>query len=317
MVDSVRLTISGFNISQLNWSLWGTDKRKKRSVEYKGIVLQLYLESGVILLICNAHKILNKKDICISDLKEFERRINDILKDVVLDGIYNIELNRLDFYSDVFVPDDYIFNLYMNLLLKHRSNFLFMKEKEQYSSSKHISTGGSGSRNFNIYDKHQEQKSKGIIGAELEQWKNIIRIEEQFKKMYFKRQYKNFGILPILANYWNENSYQEMYSDLLNKYFYCPSKYYKLSIAQDIVNNNDKLSFTMKKNINKFLRAVELVGMEKINNYYNKGTIQKYCELLVGSMGINPISLKDSAKVDSLDNLFELAKNKAKKDYLK
>lgn len=103
---------------------------------------------------------------------------------------------------------------------------------------------------------------------------------------------------------------------MFDKYFYCPSKYYKLSIAQDMVNNNDKLSFTMKKNINKFLRAVELVGMERIYSYFNKSTITKYCDLLV-SMGINPICLKDSAKVDSLDNLFVLAKDKAKRDYLK
>lgn len=194
MVDSVRLTINGFDFSQLNWSLWGTDKRKKRSAEFKGVVLQLYCESGTILLICNAHKVLNKKDISIRDLQEFQRRIEAILKDVILDGIYNIELNRLDFYSDVFVPDDYIFNLYMNLLLKHRSNFLFMKEKEQYASSKHISTTGSGSKNLNIYSRHQERKDKGVTGVELEQWRNVIRIEVQYKKMFFKRQYKNFRI---------------------------------------------------------------------------------------------------------------------------
>ena len=79
--------------------------------------------------------------------------------------------------------------------------------------------------------------------------------------MYFKRQYKKFGVFPTLDNYWTD--YQEMYIDICNRYFYNDSKYYKLSIAQAMVNKNNNLSFTLKKNINKFLSAVNLVRYGK------------------------------------------------------
>lgn len=144
MVDSIRLTIKDFNIRKINWSLWKDDKRKNRSCNYRGVKLDLYLESNTILLTCNTHNVLDKKDICTSDLKEFQRRINAIIEDTVQSCNYSIELNRLDFYSDVFIQDDYIFNLYIKLLLQHQSNYLYMKEKEKYSSSKHISTGRFG-----------------------------------------------------------------------------------------------------------------------------------------------------------------------------
>lgn len=141
-----------------------------------------------------------------------------------------------------------------------------MKEKVKYSSSKHISSGGSGSRNFNMYSKYQERKDKGIVGEELEQWKNMLRIENQYKK---------YGILPSLENYWCYDSYKDMYIDIFDRYFFNDSRHYKLNIAQNMINNSNELSFTMKKNINKFLRAVELVGMGKIDNYFIDKKITK------------------------------------------
>lgn len=148
MFDSVRLTISDFDTYKLNWELIKKKNIIKSKaviiINYKDCELQIFLSSGYILLITNAHNILNKSNICVSDLKEFERRIKAVLNDVILDGIYSISVNRLDFYSDVFIQDDYIFNLYIKLLLQHQSNYLYMKEKEKYSSSKHISTGRFG-----------------------------------------------------------------------------------------------------------------------------------------------------------------------------
>lgn len=315
MIDSIRLTISNFNISELNWELIKEKHISKDKstiiIKYKNCVFQIYLSSCYILLICNAHNILNKNDVCVSDLKEFEKRIRAILNEIILDGNYEILINRLDFYSDVFVKDDYTFKLYMNLLNKHKNNFLYCKSKILYDTSKHISTGGAGSRNFNIYNKYEERKANSITGEELEKWKNCIRIELQYKKMYFKNQYKKYGVLTTLDNYWDLDNFKRMYIDILDKYFYWPSKYYKLGIARNIVNSSN-LSWTLKKNINKFLNAVNLVGMEDITKYYNKNTIDKFVQILVKELGICPITLNDSEKIDKLDNLFELAKQSIK-----
>lgn len=319
MVDSVRLTISHFDFLKLNMDLIKEKNISKKNslkiIKYKNCELQIYSNSGYILLITNAHSILNKNNICVSDLKEFERRIKAILNDIILDGNYSISINRLDFYSDVFVHDDYTFKLYMKLLLKHCDNFMYCKTKEKYLSSKHISTRNSGSRNFNIYDKYEEREANNITGEELEKWKGCIRIELQYKKMYFKNQYKKYGVLPILENYWNYECFKSMYIDIFDKYFYSPSQYYKLSVAKNIVNNSN-LSFTLKKNINKFLSVVNVVGMENIKRYYNRLTIHKFCKIFVEELGICPITLNDSEKIDSLDNLFELAKqNTIEKSY--
>lgn len=311
MFDSIRLTISDFNTYRLNWELIKKKNISKSKtviiINYKNCELQIFLSSGYILLITNAHSILNKNNICVSDLKEFERRIKAILNDIILDGNYSISINRLDFYSDVFVHDDYTFKLYMKLLLKHSDNFMYCKTKEKYLSSKHISTRNSGSRNFNIYDKYEERKANNITGEELEKWKNCIRIELQYKKMYFKNQYKKYGVIPILENYWNIECFNSMYIDIFDKYFYSPSPYYKLCIAKNIVNNSN-LTFTLKKNINKFLGVVNIVGMENIKRYYNRLTINKFCKILIEELNICPITLNDSEKINGLDNLFELAK---------
>lgn len=311
MFDSVRITIAEFDLCKLNWNLIKKKNISKSKsviiINYKNCELQIFLSSGYILLITNAHSILNKNNICVSDLKEFERRIKAILNDIILDGNYSISINRLDFYSDVFVHDDYTFKLYMKLLLKHCDDFMYCKTKEKYLSSKHISTRNSGSRNFNIYDKYEERKANNITGEELEKWKGCIRIELQYKKMYFKNQYKKYGVLPILENYWNYECFKSMYIDIFDKYFYSPSQYYKLSVAKNIVNNSN-LSFTLKKNINKFLSVVNVVGMENIKRYYNRLTINKFCKILIEELNICPITLNDSEKINRLDNLFELAK---------
>lgn len=319
MIDSVRLTIFDFDMFKLNWNLIKKKNTSKGKsiiiINYKNCELQIYLSSGYILLITNTHNILNKNNICVSDLEEFERRIKAILNEIILDGCYSISVNRLDFYSDVFVQDDLKFKLYRKLLSKHCDNFLYCKTKRKYSSSKHLSTRNSGSRNFNIYDKYEEQKAKGVNGEQLEKWKNCIRIELQYKKMYFKTQYKKYGVLPTLDNYWNFNSYKSMYLDIFDRYFYYPSRYYKLSLAINIVNSSD-LSFTLKKNINRFLSVVNLVGMENIKKYYNRLRINKFCKILIEELGVCPITLNDTEKIDSLDNLFELAKqNTIEKGY--
>ncbi len=311
MFDSVRLTIADFDLCRLNWNLIKKKNISKSKsviiINYKNCELQIFLSSGYILLITNAHSILNKNNICVSDLKEFERRIKAILNDIILDGNYSISVNRIDFYSDVFVQDDYTFKLYMKLLQKHRNNFMYCKSKALYKTSKHISTGGAGSKNFNLYDKYEERKNKGITGEEPEKWKNCIRIELQYKKMYFKNQYKKYGVLPILDNYWNFDSYKSMYLNVYDKYLYWPSRYYKLSVAKNIVNSSD-LSFTLKKNINKFLSVVNITGMEDIIKYYNRNTIDKFSQILVKELGVCPITLNDNEKYESLENLFELAK---------
>lgn len=321
MFDSVRLTISDFDTYRLNWELIKKKNIIKSKaviiINYKDCELQIFLSSGYILLITNAHNILNKSNICVSDLKEFERRIKAVLNDVILDGIYSISVNRLDFYSDIFVQDDLKFKIYRKLLLEHCDRFMYCKSKENYSSSKHLSTKNAGSKNLNIYDKYEEQKAKNVTGEELEKWKNCIRIELQYKKMYFKNQYKKYGVIPILENYWNTECFKSMYIDIFDKYFYSPSMYYKLSIAKNIVSNSN-LSFTLRKNINKFLGVVNIVGMENIKRYYNRLTINKFSKILVEELGICPITLNDDEKFDRLENLFELAKQNAmKNEYFK
>lgn len=311
MFDSVRLTIADFDLCRLNWNLIKKKNISKSKsviiINYKNCELQIFLSSGYILLITNAHTILNKSNICVSDLKEFERRIKAILDEIILDGRYSISVNRLDFHIDVFEQDDIKFKIFMKLLIKHCDNFLYCKSKGKYATSMHLSTKNSGSRNINIYDKYEEQKAKNVTGAELEKWKNCIRIELQYKKMYFKNQYKKYGVLPILDNYWNFDSYKSMYLNVYDKYLYWPSRYYKLSVAKNIVNSSD-LSFTLKKNINKFLSVVNITGMEDITKYYNRNTIDKFSQILVKELGVCPITLNDNEKYESLENLFELAK---------
>jgi len=311
MFDSVRITIAEFDLCKLNWNLIKKKNISKSKsviiINYKNCELQIFLSSGYILLITNAHTILNKSNICVSDLKEFERRIKAILDEIILDGKYSISVNRLDFHIDVFEQDDMKFKIFMKLLIKHCDNFLYCKSKGKYATSMHLSTKNSGSRNINIYDKYEEQKAKNVTGAELEKWKNCIRIELQYKKMYFKNQYKKYGVIPILENYWNIECFNSMYIDIFDKYFYSPSPYYKLCIAKNIVNNSN-LTFTLKKNINKFLGVVNIVGMENIKKYYNRLTINKFCRILIEELNICPITLNDSEKINGLDNLFELAK---------
>lgn len=96
------------------------------------------------------------------------------------------------------------------------------------------------------------------------------------------------------------------------KNIYTNGDYYKLSIAEEKINNSH-YSKTIKKNLIKFIRPINLIGITLGSNVKSYNTCKKYVELLT-ALNINPITIDEHSKFDYIPNILnrviEIAESK-------
>lgn len=312
------------------------------SFKYKEIKFIYNKNYKTVLIMTNAHIVLNKKDITVSDKFEYELKIQKILQ--VILNIPNIkyEVNRIDYCDDFktneiisyiegknikkFTPTENDMKIYHYLLWYGRHTYKYMKQDRVYGTSIYLKTKH-GKYNFQFYDRYAKTKK--------EEDKGIYRVELQCKNKFIKSNFKNVGISKDLDNYWSKSAMIEYYFDFLQDFFN-RGDYYKLDEGTKIIkkskNNTvkmrnklikfreDIITYTLDNLLKpKFCKEVNKLNKEKVLNYcYTK--IKNYIERL-DEIGVNPISIIDynGGKTDrtSLPNLLKLLRSVAEEKYFK
>lgn len=317
---------------------------------YRDIKFIYHVVGRNLRLETTTHKILEKRDITLSDKEIFENKINGILNNILntKNIKYSTKQTRNDYYTDVFVGIKT--RVYMEQLKKHSSTFRRMKRKKKFKSSAYLETDTG--RTLNLYDKetcikdkaqkkikkikkkykHSEQlknfKIKEIedyANQQCDLYKGILRLEIQIPKRTLrlyektsKKANKNDENVAIayrkIDYYWNKKSMQKHYFDVLRRYLY-EGDYYKLSKAINIIQNSN-MTNKWKEKLICFLGIIKYYGIDIIKrvDIYSYGTVRVYIEKL-GKIGINPITLDEDCEYDMLEGLYSLARKKAEADY--
>lgn len=271
--------------------------------KYKEVEFKYNSNLNLLTIITNTHKILNKKDITLSDKTEYETRINRIVSEVLNTNNFKLELNRIDYCVDLKLNN--LISVYLLLLKWNKNKYKYMTIKEEYATSLHINNKR-GKTNINIYNRYAKTKQEENQG--------IMRFEVQCKKKLIKTEYDKYGIDKELSNYWSKESMQEYFFDFLYGYLY-EGDYYKYTWSRKMIKDSTCTPKTKIK-LRKFLRDVSkesLAGLIE-KNKYPPNVIQNRIDKL-NELNINPISIPEGYKYEKLDSLYKLLQAKAEQDY--
>lgn len=316
---------------------------------YNDIKFIYYILNKNLEVETTTHKILLKKDVTLSDKKIFEEKVNNIINYILHTNQHydNFKLTRADYYVDIYVGDK--LQEYMKLLHKHRNKFGHLKSINQYDSSMYLQT--KFGKTINFYDKERCikekcQKEKNKIrrkykneeekmlfkikkieekeNEECNMYKNVIRLEVQNPKATLKSNLKTSKkskrkevviAKRSLEYYWCQESMQEHYFKLLEKYLY-KGNYYKMSKAIEIIQKS-QLTQNWKNKLIIFLGSIKYYNVDEIkNNAYNYNTFECYIKKL-NELNINPITIDENCDFDMLEGLYTIAIKQAEEKYFK
>lgn len=210
--------------------------------EYKNVHF-IYLEKfKSIILITNAHKVLQKSDICLSDRDLYIDKINEIVKQVLNIDYSQLSLYRIDYCVDLELDYKTMYE-YLHLLNKHKSTYGNIKRINEYETSIYLTSQG-GQKRINIYDKYKCEKDKYYAKFE----KSSMSLADYEKKNYpYYLYYKNIFRIEV------QNTKQLIQSErnkIKNKY-----------------DNKEKKTFRMLKK--EFIKREKLIQR---NKYLNRKT---------------------------------------------
>lgn len=261
--------------------------------KYKNIEFKMNNNTGILTIITNVHKILNKKDITLSDKIIYEQKIQAILIEILGTNNFELEVSRIDYCVDLHLTPKEM-DLYLLILHNNVNKYCYMKSDKIYQSSIYLKTKN-GKTNINAYNR----------GAKtgLKEDENILRVEVQCKRKLLKTEFEKFGITKDLDNYWSREAMKIYYFDLLKNFLHT-GNYYQLEDAYKIINAN--YTGSMRSKLKKFLRdIVRYWGLGYLSDSsdptiaklgYTKAKIKNYCEKL-DVIGVNPIPLQKWASV--------------------
>lgn len=269
---------------------------------YKSIEFKYYATFRCIIVQTNPHKILKKRDITNNDKHNYIQEVNYIIEKIFQKEI-SLELRRIDYCVDIKLGD--LKKTYLYLYKWHKPKFGYMKIKEIYNTSIYRQSKR-GQYNLNIYSRFEKTKN--------EEDKDILRIELQLKSAKINNNFKKYGIYKDIYNYWSKDSMEEFYFKFL-KNFFGDGKNYKIEKAEHIIEKS-KYSKVFKVKLKKFLKNLLENDEDTLvkNKIYNSNTIKKY-EKMLGDIGINTVLLPKMYQFDELENILDIARDVANKNY--
>lgn len=279
--------------------------------EYKGCQFKYYLTSCSLSINTNTYKILGTTNPTLSDKTKFIEKLKSIIAEVITLTTYELNLCRIDYCVDLKLSSEEEINEILYLLQKHSTKYKYMKQKEVYKTSIYLSTK-CGSYNINFYDKYKQLQD--VEGITDERYKNVFRFELQVKSRKLKRLQKEQHIKRNIENYFSKPLMKQLYFTTLQNYFY-EGDYVTLSNGIDIIKESS-YSQTIKLNLIKFLKAVNLVGMTYTTKQFPYGVVRKYI-MLLNKLGVNPICLSDNSKFNKIENLLQQLRRTAEEKYFK
>lgn len=279
---------------------------------YKGIELKYYIPSRVLVLVVNVLDIMHKDMVCVSDLAEFKRRIEQIAYELIKRKNIELKVNRIDYFVDLYFEKNELDIVKMDLLKKFLHKYKYMSVKHIYSTSLAVRTRY-GMRNLNLYQKERERLEKGDLeGAK--KYKGIFRIELQLKKRAIKNSLIQNGISQDIENFWSKSAFIENFIEIFKNYLYTGT-FYRVDKAREIISNSD-FKDIIKTRLCIFITQVNKVGMNKIKKFYAPATIKKYIKKL-SSIDVNPICFNENKNIECIESMMKRCIEIAKKDYFK
>ena len=285
--------------------------------KYNGATFKFNRSNETILIYASPHKILNKRDITLSDYKEYELKLNETLIKVFDTSDVNIQLDRIDYCVDVPLTEVEA-KMYIRLLNFNKIRYRYMKQEQLYETSVYIKTQR-GKTNLNIYIREPKTKSESDKG--------ILRIEVQGKKELIKSEHDKYGIPKELEEYWTKSSMEDYFFKFLRGYLY-DGDYQTIERARNIINNSDYKP-NMKRKLKNFVKHVGSYYLSNLMDpkfckdmrlHYSYGTINNYIEKL-NAINVNPIPIQQlqgaTTEKETLPNLLKLARNVAEDKYFK
>lgn len=284
---------------------------------YKQVWFKFSVKKKYMLLITNAHKILNKEIVTLNNLKSYENEINNILNEIIPDIEYEIYLSRIDYHVDIQLESKEEMETYLKLLNKHNKRFHYMKKNKEYETSVYLTTK-QGQFTINIYNKEQEQINK--YGIKDDTYKNILRLEVQNKPDRIRVQSKreNEPIARKLENYFCKEQMENGFFELLSKYLY-EGDYITKKSAKQIINRNETLKKSQKERLKNFLDIVAEATPREVyekEKFFCEDTVKRYIKIL-NKLGINPVTIESAAPYKKLENLVKRARKIAEDKYFK
>lgn len=316
------------------------------SFTYKCLAFKFDTYHRNLVIIANAHRILNKRDILLKDKMEYELKLYELLKPI-FEGIVfyepdpTIELNRIDYCIDFiinqlihymdgdelkeFIITENDMKIYRFIQWDNRHKYKYMRRTKFFPKSIYFETkyGMHKIYLYNRYEKTKREKDKGIY-----------RMEVQCKSKHIKNEEKRYNTAKTIDYYWSEEAIEQFFFDFLQGFFY-KGDYYKLDKAKKLINNSNNRVKT-KHTLIKFIENIGTYTLEglyskefcknvnkqnpKAKLKYSYGTIRYYIEKL-NVIGVNPIPIRDyqggRTDRDSLPNLLKLARGIAEERYFK
>jgi len=315
MIDSLNLNINKLKYLDYNHIfkigarvVSNKDKDTFFKFYYNDIFFQYDTIHRYLLIEANAHTILGKRDITLSDMKKYQKKCMELIKIILPNGDLNITISRIDYCVDVYVGEK--MSTYLNLLNRHRGQYYYMKKVDVYDTSLYIKTKY-GQYHINFYDRYAKTgniEDKGILRLELEMLPPKIRNEK-----------KRNDVDKYIHKYWNKEAMEKYYFDFLLPYLF-EGIYYKRTLSKKIIDKSD-LSKTWKRKLNKFTLfegryGIDDIVKDKKRKKFCRTTEDNYIERL-NDLGINPITIPKEAEYKELRNLYKLAREKAEADYFK
>ena len=314
MIHSTNLVISNVLIKDIPNFYTKFKKYNKNGCYYykfKGCTFYYFLTSRSLYIITDTHKILGTITTKTSDSTRFIEKLKAVIAEVTTLTAYELKVCRIDYYVDLKLNNEEEVNEILFLLHKYSTKYKYMKQKKVYKTSIHLTTKN-GSYNINFYDKYKQLQD--TLGIEDERFKNTIRFELQIKSRKIKKLEKYQNIQRDIKNYFSKSLMEQLYFKTLENYFY-KGDYVTLSEGINIIKKSNYTQ-TIKLNLIKFLKVVNILGITYTKKYFSYNAIRKYINLL-NELKINPICLSDNSRFCKINNLLQQLKRIAEETYFK
>ena len=290
-------------------------KRCNEKLEYYysiyGVTFHYYQCTHCLCIYSNVHKLLGTNKIKVSDYERYINKLNAVITKATGITNYNLILSRLDMYIDLKCSNSEELHQVLGILNKSKTCYKYMKQRKVYRTS--LKLGGHYSMcSLNFYDKYQQLKD--VFGIEDNNYLNVCRFEIQINKNKLKKLLNENGTPRHIGYYFKESMFEKLYFDFLQDFFNS-GNYIHLDKEIEIIKNSG-YSQTIKLNLLKFIKVVNITNLTYTSNYFCYNTIKKYIKLL-NQINLNPICLSDSYKPTEMKNLLEQLREIANKNYFK
>lgn len=165
-----------------------------------------------------------------------------------------------------------------------------------------------------LYNKDKETENKIKKGkankAEKKKYKNIFRTEVKIKNLKLNANKNSGKILnKALETYYNDETTKYLYSNPIKKIF-GENKFYRIDIALDIIERNEKMRKSTKNKLQELLKLINLCGFTSARKYW----VEKYSEVTfrnhikkIEALGINVLTF--DKEIDGIEIKAEKMEN--------